>query len=418
MAQIIELPFLEHLAPRFDIPVPEYLTAGAGGVKIRDALRRWSGKAIVKADVMTGKRGKAGAVRVVSDYLDAEKALKQIQGMEVRGFIPRTAYMVQFIPSEIEVYTAITFNSQYLGPSMTISLEGGMDIEEVSESKKSTFPVDVYKGPDAYLFDKALTKLKCPKKTASIFSRVLVNFWDMFISTGMRMCEVNPWRITPDGKPFACDFKATFDEANFKFKNLGFELPEYPARATLFEEEMAAWNASSHRGQAHVADLGGKAILPVLFGGGASVIVTETLEQNGGSPIFLSDFGGNPPYERMFGTAKICFDHNLAKTKLLLILGGKANNTLIDVTFKAIADALQAYVDEHGPINIPVIIGRGGPQLVRGLLSMKETLDSLGLPYVIFGPDTPVTQVAEYAAKIAKNYKSNGGSKNESQKVK
>jgi succinyl-CoA synthetase beta subunit len=240
----------------------------------------------------------------------------------------------------------------------------------------------------------------------------------MFISTGMRMCEVNPWRITPDGKPFACDFKATFDEANFKFKNLGFELPEYPARATLFEEEMAVWNASSHRGQAHVADLGGKAILPFLFGGGASVIVTETLEQNGGSPIFLSDFGGNPPYERMFGTAKICFDHNLANAKLLLILGGKANNTLIDVTFKAIADALQAYVDEHGPINIPVVIGRGGPQLVRGLLTMKETLDSLGLPYVIFGPDTPVTQVAEYAAKIAKNYKSNGGSKNESQKVK
>ena len=101
MAQIIELPFLEHLAPRFGIPVPEYLTADASGAKIRDALKRWSGKAIVKADVMTGKRGKAGAVKVVRDYLDAEKALKQIQGMEVRGFIPRTAYMVQYIPSDI-----------------------------------------------------------------------------------------------------------------------------------------------------------------------------------------------------------------------------------------------------------------------------------------------------------------------------
>ena len=172
---------------------------------------------------------------------------------------------------------------------------------------------------------------------------------------------------------------------------------------------MEAWNASSHRGQAHVADLGGELILPILFGGGASTIITETLVQYEGSPMFLSDFGGNPPYERMLGSARICFEHNLDKAALLLILGGKANNTLIDVTFKAIADALRAYVDEHGPINIPVVIGRGGPRLVLGLLAMKDTLESLGLPYVIFGPDTPVTQVAEYAARLAKAFRKNGG---------
>ena len=67
----------------------------------------------------------------------------------------------------------------------------------------------------------------------------------------------------------------------------------------------------------------------------------------------------------------------------------------------AIADALQNYVDKHGPITIPVVVGRGGPQLMRGLLSLKDTLESLHLPYVIFGPDTPVTMVAEYAAKLA-----------------
>jgi succinyl-CoA synthetase beta subunit len=224
------------------------------------------------------------------------------------------------------------------------------------------------------------------------------------------MCEVNPWRITPAGKPYACDFKAVFDEANFKFKNIGFKLPEYPADVTLFEEEMASWNASSHRGQAHVAELGGKLILPILFGGGASTIIAETLMQNGGSPIFLSDFGGNPPYERMFGTAKICFEHYLDKAALVLILGGKANNTSISITFKAIADALQGYADEHGPISTPVIVGRGGPQLVKGLLTLKDTLESLGLPYVIFGPDTPVTQVAEYAAKFTVACREKGGS--------
>lgn len=401
--QATELFFLEHLAPRFNLPVPGHLTAEATGTQIRKAMKRWAGKALVKPDILAGRRGKAGAVRVVGDYLEAQRELKQMQGLEINGELPRTAYMVEYIPAEMEVYAAITYDSRWLGPAMTVSLSGGTDVEDVDESKKEIFPVDVYKGVDAYQAGEILGKLDCPKKVISPLSRVLVDLWDMFISTGMRTCEVNPCRITPQGKPYICDFKAVFDEANFKFKNLGCDLFEYPANVTFFEEEMASWSASSHQGQAHVAQLGGDMILPILFGGGASTIIVETLIQNGGSPIFLSDFGGNPPYERMFGTAKICFEHHLEKARLLLILGGKANNTAIDVTFKAIADALQAYVDEHGPISTPVIIGRGGPQLVQGLLAMKDTLDSLGLPYIIFGPDTPVTQVAEYAAGFGRS---------------
>ncbi|MHC4740285.1 MAG: ATP-grasp domain-containing protein [Planctomycetota bacterium] len=410
-AHIAELTFLQHLAARFNLPVPEYLTADASGAQIREALARWGGKSIVKPDVLTGKRGKAGAIRTVTDYVEAQHQLKQVQSTVVNGHLPRTAYMVQYIPSDLDIYSAITYDSRFLGPAMTLSLHGGVDVEEVEEGKKATFAVDVYKGLGAYQASEVLDKLQCPQNLISPFSRILVDLWDMFISTGMRMCEINPWRVTPEGKAYACDFKAIFDEANFKFKNLGFDLPEYPANTTPFEEQMASWNASSYRGQAHVAELGGDLILPILFGGGASTIITETLIQNGGKPIFLSDFGGNPPYERMFGTAKICFEHHLEKAALLLILGGKANNTAIDVTFKAIADALQDYTEKHGPVRIPVVIGRGGPQLVKGLLALKDTLETLDMPYIIFGPDTPVTQVAEYAAKLAKARKNEGNSK-------
>jgi len=409
-AKVTELFFLEHLAPRFGIPVPEHLTSQTPGAEIRRALKRWGGRGLVKADVLSGKRGKDGAVVDVTDYVEAQKELKRVQGIEVGGHLPRTAYIVQYIPSELELYTALTYDSRCTGPALTVSLAGGMDIEDVNDDRKITLPVDIYKWLDAYKASDILKKLGCPDGAISLLSRSLVDFVDMFRSTGMRMCEVNPWRIDPTGKPFACDFKAVFDDANFKFRNLGLELPEYPANKTAFEEEMSQWSASSHQGQAHVADLGGELILPILFGGGASTIIIETLTQNGGSPLFLSDFGGNPPYERMFGTARICFEHNLPKASAILILGGKANNTLIDVTFKAIADALSAYVDEHGPISTPVVVGRGGPRLVQGLLTMKETLDSLSLPYVIFGPDTPVTQVAEYAAGFAKTCSEMGDS--------
>ena len=89
--RMTELGFLEHLAPRFHLPVPEHLTAEATGTAIRKAMDRWGGRALVKPDVMVGKRGKAGAVREVKDYLEAQKELKRVQGLLIDGRIARTA---------------------------------------------------------------------------------------------------------------------------------------------------------------------------------------------------------------------------------------------------------------------------------------------------------------------------------------
>lgn len=399
--EITELTFLEQLAAAHRIPVPEHVAGERPARELRAALARWGGRALVKPDVLGGRRGKAGAVREVSDPVEAQKALKKAANLEIAGRLARGAYAVQFVPAVAEAYSAITYDSRALGPMLTVSLAGGVDIESVPEERKARLAVDVFKGLDAYQAGTLLGKVGCPRNALSHLSRALVNLWDLFISTGMRMCEVNPWRISADGRVAACDFKAVFDEANYKFQNIELTVPEYPATITPFEEEMAQWSAGSHQGQAHVSDLGGKLILPLLFGGGASTIICETLEDAGGSPIFLSDFGGNPPYERMRGTAEICFRYHLGGARLLLVLGGKANNTLIDATFQAVADALLAWAEEHGPPRLPAVVGRGGPHLVRGLLALRAAFEELSMPYVIFGPDTPVTMVAEYAARLA-----------------
>jgi succinyl-CoA synthetase beta subunit len=399
-ARIGELVFLQKLAGRYKIPTPDYVVEPVSQTEIKKKLQEW-GSGIVKPDVLAGKRGKSGAVQKVSDYREAMQMLKKSAAMEVGDQMPRTAYMVQAVPADYEIFSAFTYNSRSLGPSLTVSLKGGIDIESVPESDKMTIPVDVFRGLNAYQASEALSKLGLEGKLNSTIARCLVNQWDMFISTGMQTCEINPWRVTKNEKIYACDFKATFDENNFKFKDIGFEIPEYPTREDAFDEEMRIWSSSSHQGQAHVSSLGGKKILPILFGGGASTIITETLAQCGGDPMFLSDFGGNPPYERMKKTAAICFKHRLADASLLLILGGKANNTQIDVTFAAVADALEEWIAKNGPIKIPVVIGRGGPGLVQGFAVMKKTLENLDMPYVIFGPETPITLVAAYAAKLA-----------------
>ena len=401
--RITELTFLEHFSSRYGIPVPRYLAGDTSRDRVKGALEQWNHKAIVKPDVLAGRRGKSGAICAVENVHDALRELKRISAAEIDGEPARTAYLEEYIPAAYEMFTAATYNSEYLGPSFTVSLHGGINIEEVPESCKATIPIDIYQGLDAYQASEILVRLGCIQEHISTLSRAMISFWDLFISTGMESAEINPWRVTSDGKPFACDFKAIVDEANYKSRVPGLVYPDYAEEKSELEEEMSAWDATSHQGQAHLSDLGGKGILPLLFGGGVSTIITETLEAAGGDPMFLSDFGGNPPYERMLGTAQICFKHRLSDTKLLLILGGKANNTFIDVTFQAIADALVRHVEENGPIRVAVIIGRGGPRLAHGMLAMKHALDFLGLPYVIFGPETPVTMVAEYAARLMKS---------------
>jgi len=403
MQQIMELTFLSQLSKRSKLPVPDFATTPLDRRALKSLLDKW-GKAVVKPDILAGKKGKIGLVKEVDNPARAAQEINHMLNVDIGGKMPRTVYLTRYIPAELEIYTAITYNSSCLGPSLTVSLKGGMDIESVKDKYKRTISVDIYKGLDAYQASHVLSDLQCPQKLNSIFSRCMVNFWDFFITNGLRMCEINPWRVTPNGNVYACDFKAILDESNFKAKNLAITFPEYPENFTPFEEEMKELAASSYQGQLHVSDLRGDLILPILFGGGASTIITETLVTSGGNPIFLSDFGGNPTYERMHRTALVCFKHYLKKASLLLILGGKANNTLIDVTFQAIGDALQQYVEENGPVHIPVVIGRGGPRLAKGLTIMKEIIDTLRLPYVIFGHDTPATLVAEYASRLAKAY--------------
>ena len=86
----------------------------------------------------------------------------------------------------------------------------------------------------------------------------------------------------------------------------------------------------------------------------------------GEAAIISSDFGGNPPYEKMKEVARICYKHWLKQANVLFIIGGKSNNTDIYETFRAMGDALREHFSRHGPTPLYVVVGRGGPNLVRG----------------------------------------------------
>ena len=85
---------------------------------------------------------------------------------------------------------------------------------------------------------------------------------------------------------------------------------------------------------------------------------------------------------------------------MLFIIGGKSNNTDIYETFRAMGDALREHFSQYGPAPIDVVVGRGGPNLVRGMGALGETCDSLGVPYRFFGFDSAISEVVNYAKKI------------------
>ena len=93
--QMTELPFLEQLAHRFSLPVPEHLDGSAPRTRVRDALQRWGGKGVVKADVMSGGRGKAEVVTVVEDVQQAMTELRRLANAEVDGMHARMSYITQ-----------------------------------------------------------------------------------------------------------------------------------------------------------------------------------------------------------------------------------------------------------------------------------------------------------------------------------
>ena len=216
----------------------------------------------------------------------------------------------------------------------------------------------------------------------------------------MTTLELNPIRMRPDRRgrltPVACDFKCGFDRDDPRVARLGLPNQLFAADISAFEQEVN--QLRTHQGQSDVFVINPEGtILAPTFGGGANSLVTEVL---GDAAIISSDFGGNPPYEKMKAVAGICYRHFLAQTNVLFIIGGKSNNTDILETFRGMGDALREHFAAHGATPLYVVVGRGGPNLVRGMGNLGETLDSLGVPYRFFGFDSAISEVVNHARQV------------------
>jgi succinyl-CoA synthetase beta subunit len=386
-------------------PSSEVLGPSASEEEIKALIDRHGSvfiKPVFKGGV--GKKGKAGLLGRASDLKTALKEKERLYFVEHRhGNQTAKANGVTFegaVPAEYEVYFSITDSTHFRAPTMTLTHHGGMDIEELDRKLVANVPFDPLTGLKAFVVANALSELNAPKELISPLVQQLPKLWELFHDFGMTTLELNPIRMRPDRQgrltPVACDFKCGFDRDDPRWQRLNLPAHVFAVDYSDFEQEINQLRTYQGQSDVYVVNSGGTILAPT-FGGGANSLVTEML---GDDAIISSDFGGNPPYEKMKEVARICFKHWLKQSNVLFIIGGKSNNTDIFETFRAMADALREHFSRHGPTPLYVVIGRGGPNLVRGMAVMRDTMEALGLPYRIFGFDSDMSEVVEYARKV------------------
>ncbi len=401
--QVTGLKYGRRILDMVGFPTAPSLDESASMEDVARLMDKHGGKCVVKPVFMggVGKKGKAGLVRIAKSVFEAMEAKKDLYfAKHTTGNHTVQANGVTFegfIPSEAELYVSITASTELRQPVMTLIVEGGVDVEELPPEKKKIIPFNPVTGIKSFHIIDALTDLGCPEKYISPLVQHLPKLWTAYDSYGLTTLELNPIRMANvKGRfvPMACDIKAGFDQDNPGWKQLNFPQEVFSTDITEFEAEVNTLR--THQGQSDVTELNPDGtILPFIFGGGANSAATEVLGQKA---IISSDFGGNPPYEKMKAIADICFKHWLKNTNVVLLIGGKANNTDIFVTFKAIFDSLKEHIKLNP--NIQVVAGRGGPNLIQGMVYARDILDTMKVPYRMFGFDSSMVGVLRYTLEL------------------
>lgn len=208
--------FVEHAAKPLlravDIAVPE------GGIAASPdeaaAIAEQIGPCVVKAQVPTGKRGKAGGIALAADADEARKEAERILGMEIAGHRVESVLVEQQVPIAHEFYAAVLNDSASKGPLLLFSAQGGMDIEEIAEKHPdalSRIEIDIRQGLEPTALETNVPEIEGVERNSLI--AILANLYEAYAANDAELLEINPLVATKDGQIMALDCKFTLDDS-------------------------------------------------------------------------------------------------------------------------------------------------------------------------------------------------------------
>ncbi|MGW4546154.1 ADP-forming succinate--CoA ligase subunit beta [Streptomyces violaceorubidus] len=344
--------------------------------RAREIARELGGRAVVKAQVKTGGRGKAGGVRLAADPAEAEEAARHILGMDIKGHRVGTVMVAEPCAIEREFYVSYVLDRARGGFLAIASAEGGMEIEEVAARRPEAvarIPVDPATGVHTATAVRIADAAGLPPQTVD----TLVRLWKVLVREDALLVEVNPLVRTAEGRIVALDGKVTLDDnALFRQSRWG---EERPASEDSLEARAAAKGLNYVKLDGEVG----------VIGNGAGLVMStlDVVAGCGARPANFLDIGGGASARVMADGLSVILSDPGVKSVLVNVFGGI---TACD----AVADGIVRALDEVR-LTKPLVVRLDGNNAARG----RALLDARAHPLV--EQATTMDGAARRAARLA-----------------
>lgn len=244
------------------------------------------GPCVVKAQVPSGKRGKAGGIALAASPAEAEAAAARILGMEIAGHPVERVLVEAQAGIAREFYAAVLNDPESKGPLLLFSAEGGMDIEELAEQRPDSIlrlPIDIRHGIEAGAIARALDGHDLGPKATGV-AELLAKLYRVYRDNDAELVEINPLALTEDGALIALDCKFVLDESAVK-RQEDLARTGTPERLSDLEAKAQAI------GLRYIALDGSVGIL--ANGAGLTMTSMDAVRHFGGAPANFLEIGGD-----------------------------------------------------------------------------------------------------------------------------
>jgi succinyl-CoA synthetase beta subunit len=347
----------KRLFAHYGVPIPAGKVASTPD-QAREIARELGGRVVVKSQVLTGGRGKAGGVKLASDPDEAEEVAGQILGMSIKGYKVRKVLLDEAADIRDEVYLAVLIDRAKRMPMMMASAAGGMDIEQVAaETPEKIFRVhiDPMIGLRSYQSTYIASGMDLPPALWRDFHLIANSLYQAFKAVDASLAEINPLVITGGASLLAVDGKLSIDD------NALFRLPEI-AEMRDIDEETPAEREARRNGLSYI-QLDGN-IGCMVNGAGLAMATMDVIKFNGGEPANFLDIGGGATTESVTAALRIILSDPNVDAVLFNIFGGIVRG---DEVARGIVAALDQVKTE-----VPMVVRLLGTNAEEGLKILSE----------------------------------------------
>jgi len=346
--------FAEH-----GIPIPRGEVAYTPE-EARDTARDLGGKVVIKAQVLTGGRGKAGGVKLASTPDEAEQRATEILGMTIKGLRVEKVLIDEQAPGGIrqELYLAALIDRARRKPMIMASAAGGMDIEQVADEtpeKIHIVHVDPTLGVRGYQTTYLAKRLDLPRELWRDFHGIVAGLYNCFSANDASLTEINPLVITGDGKLMALDGKFSVDD------NALTRQPRLADMRDVKEEPLA--EAEARRTGITFIQLDGN-IGCMVNGAGLAMATMDIIKLYGGQPANFLDIGGGARSDQVATALRLILSDPKVEAVLFNIFGGITRG---DEVARGVLAAL-----EEIETDVPMVVRLAGTNAEEGLALLAE----------------------------------------------